>query len=282
MGLITITETFDLIDSTQNNDQQLKDFRKYKLYFTIIESISFLAFLICGIITLIDFAFIDKYEMIEFFKTPNFIIMIISFIIFLITPKFIKFLGLKGQKIILDLKIQSFKDKFTKQYKDYEKFDLAEIGKENGITSEQMKKIFEDFLSIGLIKGELVGNSFVLAENFQIRSIEEANFKKFKENIVEYIKPYRWLSIPKTAKYFHVPYRLALGEIERLIGERKLLGFLDGENLVRELSILSLELSDLPECPVCDNKVLSSSKYCSTCGKQINFDRIMSDLNNDI
>ncbi|MCP4760596.1 MAG: hypothetical protein GY870_02370 [archaeon] len=100
------------------------------------------------------------------------------------------------------------------------------------------------------------------------------------ENIVEYVKPYRWLSIAKTAKHFEISIGIAQNEINKLIREKKIIGFLDGDNLVRELSVISVDFTDLPECLFCNNKVLSHSKYCSTCGKELNYDNIISEQEN--
>jgi hypothetical protein len=264
-----------LLEREDDEKKQLKMFQDYKKYFTLIEGISFLFFIIFGIITLIDFIFYDKYEIFEFFQTAPFIITVISGTILLSTPSVFKFYILKGQKLLKEIRIRNFKDNFSKNFKNAKEIDLDEISKKYKIDMEELKKIFEDLLKEGVIKGEMYGNSFVLALNFVISSPDQLNIQKFKQNIEEYVKPYRWLNIPKTAKYFKLPVEVVREEILNLIHDKKILGFLDGDNLVRELSIISTDLSDLPECPFCDNKVLGHSKYCSTCGKQIDFDKIM-------
>lgn len=274
-----IPEIFDLLEREEDDKKQLKMFQDYKKLFTVIELASFFIFIIFGVITLIDFIFFDKYDIFEYFKTAPFIITVISAITLIATPSVLKNYIIKGQKLVKEIKIKNFKDNFQKNFKNTKEFDLESISKKYKIELGDLKSIFEDLLKEGIIKGEMFDNTFILSDNFVICNPEEINTQKFKNNIEEYVKPYRWLNIPKTAKYFRISEDLVRKEIMNLIQEKKIIGFLDGDNLVRELSIISTDLSDLPECPFCDSKVLEHSKYCSSCGKQIDFDKITDEEN---
>jgi len=260
-----------LIEDRSEKDFERK-YNRYKLIFTIIETVSFVMFLVSSIIAILDFIFTTKYEFFELFKTPQFIIMVTSGLVFLFTPKFIKYIAIKGRELIKKIRMEDFKLNFVKNFRDIKEFDLNEISRKFKIELNDLKEIFGQLMADGVIKGDFEGDKFILDEGFQIQTIEEANINKFKESIVEYVKPYRWLNIPKTAKYFQIPESVALQEIQKLIKEKKIVGFLDGENLVRELSLISADMTDFPECPFCENKVLPHSKFCSTCGKQIDFD----------
>lgn len=274
-----IPEIFDLLEREDDEKKQLKLFQDYKKLFTLIELVSFIIFIIFGVITLFDFIFFDKYDIFEYFKTAPFIITVISSVILISTPSVLKNYILKGQKLIKEIQIRNFKENFSKNFKSLKEFDLEAISKKYKIELDDLRTIFEDLLKEGIIKGEMIDNTFILADNFTICNPEQVNIQKFRKNIEEYVKPYRWLNIPKTAKYFRISEDIVRDEILKLIHEKKIVGFLDGDNLVRELSIISTDLSDLPECPFCDNKVLEHSKYCSTCGKQIDFDKITNNEN---
>lgn len=267
-----IPDIFDLIDPEKSEKEQLKQFSRYRKQFILLEAVSFIAFLSAGIITLIDFIFVEKFEIFEFFQTPQFYLTVISGIIFFIGPSLLKWLYLRGRDLISEIRIDAFKNNFVRMYRGYSEFDLKELSEKHNIDYDDMKDIFEDLIADGVIKGNLRGQHFELNPNFQIRSVEEANVEKFKENIIDYIKPYRWLSVTKTAKYFGVPEEIARSYIVKLLEDGAVKGFLDGDSLVRELSVISADLSDLPECPYCDSKVLAHSRYCSNCGKEINFD----------
>jgi hypothetical protein len=182
----------------------MREFSKYKTYYTVIELSAFLLLVIFGIISLVNFFSYPVYEIFEFFQTPSFIITIISAIIFLVAPSFIKILATKGAELMSEMRIRSFKSDFFKNFKEFTEFDFEEISQNYKIKITSLQKIFEDFLAKGFLKGELLGSKFYLAPNFKLVSFEEGSIQIFQENIIDYVKPYRWLNIPKTAKYFHI------------------------------------------------------------------------------
>jgi len=208
------------------------------------------------------------------FKTPQFITMLVSGIGFLSAPNLTKYLAIKGQELIKSLKINDFKLNFVKNFRGTKIFDLNEISIQFKIDKKTLKEIFTELMADGMIKGVFTSEKFILDDDFEIETLEERNLKKFKATIIEYVKPYRWLNIPKLAKYFNIPEPIARDEIHNLIRQKKIVGFLDGDNLIRELSLISIDLSDYPECPYCNNKVIPHSKFCSICGKQIDYDII--------
>ncbi|MHA1819633.1 MAG: hypothetical protein ACTSU2_02985 [Promethearchaeota archaeon] len=272
-----MSDIYDIIESgreSRDAEEQDRLYDKYKKIFIMADTIFFSIFIISGVITLIKFIFITKYAFFEFFNTPYFIIMIISGLGFIITPYYIKFMALKGEELKDQLRINKFKSNFIKTFNKVKEFDLTEISREYKIKEDTLRKIFEELLTKGTIKGELVGNTFKVAEGFKIQPLEEQNKERFINQVAEYVKPYRWINIGKLARYFKVPVEFALEEVRKQLNEHKITGFLDGENLVRELSMIAVDFTDLPECPYCNNKVLPHSRYCSTCGKKIDFDVI--------
>lgn len=267
------------MQSTANSDSE-RDFQSYKrlkLIFILVESISFLILIISGVITLIDLIFYEKYFIFELFKTVSFNTMVISAIIFFFGPFILKFIILSGEKFVQEIRLSKFKSDFVEKMKDVREFDLEKISKDYDVTIETIRKLFEEYVKTGILRGKLEGNVFVLDTDFEIKPLYEKNLEIFEKSIVDYVKPFRWLNIPKTAKNFDIKEADAAAIMSRLVKDGKIKGFIDGNNLIREMGLISVDLSDLPECPHCDSKVLSNSKYCSNCGKKIDFDKILND-----
>ncbi len=242
---------------------------KYKVIFTAIESCIFVVFLMFSIFSIIDFIFYDKYRIFDFFNTLSFRIAIVAFILFILMPQITPYLITLSEKVIEKYKQSRFRSEFISATKGKSEINIMELSQQYDLSTIRLKKELKNFIAEGMIKGELKEEVFIIDEKFGVMDVHERRMKFMKENLKKFLSAYSIISLNDISKRFKVPKVIVKEFIEKSIANDDIKAFIEGENLIRELSVLKYNKKNVFQCPHCEGECLIGSKFCSSCGKEL-------------
>jgi len=237
----------------------MEDIMKYKYVISIIEGIIFVLLIIFSLLTIFDLISVDFVEFNEIFNLWSLRIAIISFIFFFSLPYLLVYFKKIGEKALVSYNQKRFKSKFYNQLRENKNtidFNILNIAQKYDVNLLYVKNYLRDQISQGLLKGELKGDIFYIKEDFKVMDIKERRIVFMKENFGRFIAPHRSIRLKEISANFKVPKDVVKIYIKKLINEKALNGYIQGDTFIRDLSLPEPEL--LPEeieCPHCGKEI---------------------------
>lgn len=159
------------------------------------------------------------------------------------------------------------------------KVSITACAKEFNIDRDDIKVKLENLMQKGIIRGLITKQGdeeiYELTPDFNIQTDHDRLFQYFRSNITSYLKAYKWIPLEKIAKTFELTLPEVEKELQKLISEKKLKGYIDGNNFVHQLEALfdlNIAREDLESCPFCNGTNLPNATYCCHCGKNLRDD----------
>ncbi|MHA1733286.1 MAG: PCI domain-containing protein [Promethearchaeota archaeon] len=235
----------------------------------VAEVVSFFTFFIFLVISVVTGLRYEIYDVVDYLTTPQFITMVVSGLVFLLLPYIAVFLQLQVEKVDKTVREKRFAGVVLNLISEKGQLNLQNTCAKYNLDEPFVRGLLEDMVERGEVAGRVDRGVFYLKDGFQILPEKERRVKSLERNLVKFISPYKFVGLAKIGKNFKLPTSVVEKVVHKMILDGKVHGFLDGNVLVRDASALALDLADLPECPFCGGKVLEDSRYCSTCGKEI-------------
>ncbi len=247
------------------------------------ETASFIGFLVGFILCLLALTQYTWYNIIDFIALPEFALMLVFLVIFLALPVIARIAVYQINRVEATVRKEQITQEILTQLREKRQVDVDLLAARFQMSETDVESTLDHLVETGDIRGTLSAGTFTLQSGFEVLDERTRRLQAMKKGFLAFIQPYRFISLKKIAANFKVPVKDAEDYARELITTSKIRGFIDGEsaNLVREISSIALDFTDLPECPYCDNKVLENARFCSTCGKPIKEETNPDDLDMD-
>ena len=233
------------------------------------ETVSFIGFLVGFILCLIALTQLTWYNIVDFITLPEFIVMVTFLAIFLLLPVIARIAVYQINRVEFAVRKEQLTQEILNQLRGNRRADVDFLTAQFQLTEADVETTLDRLIESGDIRGTLAGGIFTLKEGFEVLDERTRRLEAMKKGFMAFIQPYRFISLQKIADNFKVPVSDIEKNAHELIASKEIRGFIDGGNLVREISSIALDFTDLPTCPYCDNRILENSLYCSTCGQPI-------------
>ncbi len=256
---------------------------KKRLLLIAGETASFIGFLVGFILCLLALTRYTWYNIVDFITLPEFAVMIVFLVIFLTLPVIARIAVYQIKKVEIKVRMEQLSQEILAQLREKRQIDVDLLAARFQVNESDVESQLDHLVETGDIRGTYSGGTFTLQAGFEVLDERTRRLQMMKKNFLTFVQPYRFISLKKIAANFKVSIKDVEDYARELITSSKIRGFIDGEsaNLVREISSIALDFTDLPECPYCDNKVLENARYCSTCGKPIKEEPKPEDLDTD-
>ncbi len=256
---------------------------KKRMLLIVGETAFFIGFLVGFILCLLALTQYTWYNIVDFVTLPEFAVMTVFLILFLALPVIARIAVYQINRVESKVRMEQLSQEILAQLREKRQIDIDLLAARFQVNESDVESTLDHFVESGDIRGTLSAGTFTLKAGFEVLDERTRRMQVMKKNFLTFIQPYRFISLKKIAANFKVPLKDAEEYARELISTSKIRGFIDGEsaNLVREISSIALDFTDLPECPYCDNKVLENARFCSTCGKPIKEEPKTEDLDTD-
>jgi hypothetical protein len=240
------------------------------------ETVCFILIIIFGV-QLIFFLLANPLEtMLDLFNIPLLYGVSISVILFIFISPFTRWLlsYIESQSSLF--RMRNLEIKLLQMLEATRQISISACSKEFKIDIDDIKVKLENLMHKGVIRGLITKKNneeiYELTPDFNIQTEHERHYQNFRTNIEPFLKAYKWIPLDKIAKIFELSLPEVETELQQLIGNKKLQGYIDGNNFVHQLEAL-LDLNstreDLEPCPFCNGNNLPNAMYCSRCGKNL-------------
>ncbi len=235
------------------------------------ETASFIGFLVGFVLCLLALTQYTWYNIVDFVTLPEFAVMAVFLVIFLALPVIARLAVYQVNKVEIKVRMEQLLQEILEQLREKRQIDIDHLAARFQVNESDVESTLDHLVESGDLRGTISAGTFTLQAGFEVLEERTRRLQAMKKNFLAFVQPYRFISLKKIAANFKVPVKDAEDYARELIVTNKIRGFIDGEsaNLVREISSIALDFTDLPECPYCDNKVLENARFCSTCGKLI-------------
>jgi hypothetical protein len=242
-----------------------------KISTLLLETIFIVITILTGI-RLILFVSVNPIEKLnEFIGLPDFSWFLGSLAIVIFAPSILAHGSAQSAKFINKFMEEKFRTQFFNNEGNKPAYNLLELSVKYRIPKARIKELMEHFVSDGLLRGRFEGfddtEEFVVEKDFEVKTADEKRKEIFDTEILEFLKPYKVVSLQKIAHAFKLSHDYVEKQISKLILDKKIIGFIDNDSLFRDLGVMMREFSELDSCKYCYNKILKGSDYCSFCGK---------------
>ena len=214
----------------------------------------------------------------EFITLPDMGWFLGSLFVVIFAPSILAYASAQSAKFINKFLEEKFRTQFFVSEGNKPAYNLLDLSIRYKVPEARIKEIMESFVSEGLLKGRFEGSEdseeFVVDRDFEVKSIDEKRKEIFEAEILDYLKPYKVISLQKIAHSFKLDVFYVEKQIQEKIRDKKIIGFIDNDNLFRDLGALMREFSEMDSCKSCYNKILKGSDFCSFCGKPTSNDSI--------
>ncbi len=246
------------------------------------ETATFIGFLVGFILCLLALTQYTWYDIVDFVTLPEFAVMLVFLAIFLTLPVIARLAVYQVNRVEANVRKEQLTQAILDQLREKRQVDIDLLAAQFQVNESDVETILDRMVEAGDIRGTLSAGTFTLQAGFEVLDERTRRLQAMKKGFLAFIQPYRFISLKKIAINFKVPVKDAEDFARELITTHKIRGFLDGEStLVREISSIALDFTDLPECPFCNQKILENARFCSTCGKPIKEEPRPGDLDAD-
>ncbi len=244
-----------------------------KITLTALELIALVIFLWNLVHLIFRIAREDFLEFSEIIFSQEMLLIVISVLLILAAPYLVSFALAQSKKGFSLYFQRKLKEDLLDIARDQREIDLDFLVSDYHLDMQEIESILEDFVVDGLLKGKIVREGsavrFRIPETFEIKDPQAQKIEKFVKNIESYVHAYNRIPIPKIAASFDLDREVVEDFLRDLIENRKIIGYIDGNILIREMAPNIRAFSDLIQCPHCNDENLAASKFCAFCGEKI-------------
>lgn len=205
--------------------------------------------------------------------------LIVTALLLILWPFFLRYSLIILEKNTHAIRAKRFQANIMDLFTQHRQIGILTTAEEYHLTADQVRKILYETLDAGFLKGSFsrIGSEelFELDPNFHIEAKQLRRLTLFREKINQYLKTYRIVALVKIANAFELPQETVEKELQRLLEQKQIQGYIENENFVQDLTPFIQQLQIGPKfdsCPFCSKDNLPKSKYCSHCGKNLELD----------